>query len=121
MARRLLAQGHLVRGLVRSPEKGKALRELGDEIVIGDLRDRASLAQACQGVEQVLAAAHSILGRGPEASKFVDLQGHKDLIDAGKAAGVQHFVYASVYPAHGVFNSVPFFRQFELAQEMGYL
>ena len=28
LARRLLAQGYPVRGLVRSPEKGKALREL---------------------------------------------------------------------------------------------
>ena len=28
VARRLLAQGHSVRGLVRSPEKGEALREL---------------------------------------------------------------------------------------------
>ena len=110
VARRLLAQGHPVRGLVRSPEKGEALRELGAEIVIGDLRDPTSLARACQGAEQVLAAAHSILGRGPEASRFVDLQGHKDLINAAKAAGVQHFVYTSIYPAHGVFDAVPFFH-----------
>jgi uncharacterized protein YbjT (DUF2867 family) len=109
VARRLLAQGNSVRGLVRSPEKGEALRELGGEVVIGDLRDPASLARACEGAEQVVAAAHSLLGRGKNASRFVDLQGHKDLIDAAKAAGVEHFVYTSIYPCDG-FDCVPFVR-----------
>jgi len=109
VARRLLAQGHPVRALVRSPEKGEALRALGAEIIIGDLREPASLARACQGAEQVLAAAHSILGRGPDAPKCVDLQGHKDLIDAAQAVGVQHFVYTSIVPCNG-FDCVPFFR-----------
>jgi len=77
--------------------------------VIGDLRDPASLAWACEGAEQVVAAAHSLLGRGKDASKFVDLQGHKDLIDAAKAAGVEHFVYTSIYPCDG-FDCVPFVR-----------
>jgi len=109
VVRRLLAQGNPVRGLVRSPEKGEPPRELGAEVVIGDLRDPASLARACEGVDQVVAAAHSLLGRGKDASKFVDLQGHKDLIDAAKAAGVQHFVYTSIYPCDG-FDCVPFVR-----------
>jgi uncharacterized protein YbjT (DUF2867 family) len=109
VARRLLAQGHSVRGLVRSPEKGEALRELGGEVVLGDLRDPPSLTRACEGAEQVVAAAHSLLGRGNNASKFVDLQGHKDLIDAAKAAGVEHFVYTSIYPCDG-FDCVPFVR-----------
>ena len=109
VARRLLAQGQPVRALVRSPEKGADLRTQGAEIVLGDLRDPASLARACQGVAQVLAAAHSIMGRGPDAPRFVDLQGHKDLIDAARAAGVQHFVYTSIYPYRG-FDRVPFFR-----------
>ncbi|NIV30455.1 MAG: NmrA family NAD(P)-binding protein [Anaerolineae bacterium] len=109
VTRRLLAQGHPVRGLVRSPEKGEALRALGGEVVIGDLRDPPSLARACEGAEQVVAAAHSLMGRGKDASKFVDLQGHKDLIDAAKAAGVEHFVYTSIYPCDG-FDCVPFVR-----------
>ena len=77
--------------------------------MIGDLRDPPSLARACEGAEQVVAAAHSLLGRGKDASKFVDLQGHKDLIDAAKAAGVEHFVYTSIYPCDG-FDCVPFVR-----------
>jgi uncharacterized protein YbjT (DUF2867 family) len=109
VARRLLAQGYPVRALVRSPEKGEALRTLGAEIVIGDLREPASLSRACQDVEQVLAAAHSMLGRGSDAAKFVDLQGNKNLIHAAQAARVQHFVYTSIYPCSG-FDCVPYFR-----------
>ena len=109
VARRLLAQGHPVRALVRSPEKGDALRALGAEITIGDLREPVSLSRACQGAEQVLAAAHSLLGRGRDASKFVDLQGHMDLIDAARSAGVEYFIYTSIYPCDG-FDCVPFVR-----------
>lgn len=109
VTRRLLAQGQPVRALVRSPEKGEALRSLGAEIVIGDLREPGSLSRACQDAQQVVATAHSMLGRGPDAAKFVDLQGHEDLIDAAQAAGVEHFVYTSIYPCSG-FDCVPFFR-----------
>ena len=109
VALRLLAEGHPVRALVRSPEKGAALRRLGAEIVVGDLREPASLSRACQGAEQVVAAAHSMLGRGPDAAEFVDLQRHKDLIDEARGAGVEHFVYTSIYPCSDS-DCVPFFR-----------
>ena len=96
-ARRLLARGRPVRVMTRIPEKAAELQALGAQVVQGDLLDKASLAGACRGVEKVLAAAHSILGRGREASKFVDLAGHKDLIDAAQSAGVMHFVYTSIF------------------------
>jgi len=110
VGRRLLAKGQAVRALVRSPEKGEGLRRLGAEVVIGDLREPASLARACRGAEKVLAAAHSILGRGSEASKHVDLQGHKDLIDAARKEGVGHFVYTSAYKFGGVYHDNAFFQ-----------
>ena len=110
VARRLLGRGEKVRGLVRSREKGEGLRQLGAEVVIGDLRDRASLARACRGAEKVVAAAHSILGRGSEASKYVDLQGHKDLIDAARKEGVGQFVYTSAYKFGGVYEDNAFFQ-----------
>ncbi len=110
VARRLLAKGTTVRIMARTPEKAAELQKLGAEVVQGDLLDKASLAQACRGVEKVLAAAHSIMGRGREASKYVDLQGHKDLIDAAKAAGVAHFVYTSAYQSAPEYDMVPFFH-----------
>jgi uncharacterized protein YbjT (DUF2867 family) len=109
-ARRLLAKGTAVRIMTRSPEKAGKLQKLGAEIVRGDLLDRASLTRACRGVDKVLAAAHAIMGRGREASKYVDLQGHKDLIDATRAAGARHFVYTSVYHYGPEYDSIPFFQ-----------
>lgn len=101
--KRLLAKGYAVRAMTRTPVKATELEELGAEIVQGDLRDAGSLRRACEGVDQVLATAHSLLGRGKVASKYVDEAGHKQLIDAAKAAGVKHFVYTSasgVSPNH---------------------
>ena len=93
--------------MTRTLAKTEALRQLGAEVVQGDLCDVASLRRACAGVDTVLAAAHSLLGRGAEASYYVDDLGHKQLIDAAKAAGVQHFVYTSVHGT-GPDASVPF-------------
>ena len=52
-ARRLLAKGTAVRVMTRTPEKAAELQKLGAEVVQGDLLDKASLAQACRGVEKV--------------------------------------------------------------------
>jgi uncharacterized protein YbjT (DUF2867 family) len=109
-ARRLLAKGTAVRIMTRTPEKAAELQKLGAEVVQGNLLDNASLARACHGIEKVLAAAHSVMGRGRQASKFVDLQGHKDLIDTAKRAGVNHFVYTSAYQYNPTYDAVPFFH-----------
>jgi uncharacterized protein YbjT (DUF2867 family) len=109
-ARRLLANGQSVRIMTRTPEKGVDLQQAGAEVVQGDLLDKASLARACRGAGKVLASAHAIFGRGREASKYVDLQGHIDLIDAAQSAGVTHFVYASAYSFSPEHDLVPFFQ-----------
>ncbi len=95
VVRRLRAAGVPVRALCRHPERGADLAALGAEVVAGDLTDPASLQRACQGVQRVLAAAHGLLGRGRWRSEAVDDAGHRALIGAAQAAGVQRFVYAS--------------------------
>jgi NADH dehydrogenase len=106
----LLAAGEAVRVMTRSPESASALRDAGAEIVAGDLTDSQSLRQACAGAEQVVAAAHSLLGRGRYASTKVDLRGHCELIDAARSGGVRHFVYTSAYFADPAFDAIPFVR-----------
>jgi uncharacterized protein YbjT (DUF2867 family) len=96
VARRALQAGLPVRALSRQPEAGLAeLKSAGAEVVAGDLRDPESLRRACDGVTQVIASAHSIFGRGAERSALVDDKGHRDLIDAARAAGVTYFCYIS--------------------------
>lgn len=95
-AKLLLARGEQVRVLARTPTKADDLKQLGAEVTQGDLVDSSSLMRACQGVGRVLAAAHSLLGKGRYKSEYVDGAGHRVLIDAAKAAGVSHFVYTSI-------------------------
>jgi uncharacterized protein YbjT (DUF2867 family) len=96
--------------MTRTPEKATDLQQSGAEIMRGDLLNKASLVRACRGANQVLVSAHSIFGRGRVASKYVDLQGHIDLIDAAKGEGVQQFVYTSAYDFGAAHETVPFFQ-----------
>jgi uncharacterized protein YbjT (DUF2867 family) len=98
-ARQLLTTGHKIRGLTRNPDRAADMKELGAEIVQGDLIDRASLEKACKGVDAVFACAHQLMGTGKYKSEAVDGEGHRALIDAAKAAGVKHFVYTSAQHA----------------------
>jgi uncharacterized protein YbjT (DUF2867 family) len=96
VTKQLLSEGKQVRLLVRIPSKVEDLQQAGAEVIQGDLIDPPSLVRACQGVDRVLAAAHSLLGKGRYKSEAVDDTGHRALIDAAKAAGVVHFVYMSM-------------------------
>ena len=98
VCRELIAAGKAVRALVRSssdPAKVENLRQMGAEIVQGDLRDAASLRSACSGVSCVISTATSISSFAPD-NTFLDTDlGTRDLIDAAREAGVQQFIYIS--------------------------
>ena len=105
----LLTQGKSIRAMTRNPASLARYKQQGAEIVSGDLRDPTSLASACRGVEQVLAAAHALDGKGDNNPHTVDDLGNRHLIDAALAAGVKHFIFVSV---HGASPNSPleFFR-----------
>jgi uncharacterized protein YbjT (DUF2867 family) len=100
ICRRLTASGKAVRGLVRStsdPEKVARLKAMGVETVLGDLRDPASLAAACQGMETVITTATTTISMQPgDSIPVTDQQGQLDLVQAACQAGVRKFVYFSV-------------------------
>jgi uncharacterized protein YbjT (DUF2867 family) len=96
VAELLLAQGKAVRAMTRTPLNLAHLKQQGAEVVSGDLRNAASLLSACQGVEQVVAAAHALVGKGDNNPQTVDDAGNRQLIDAAKATGVKHFIFVSV-------------------------
>ena len=109
ITRQLLAQGKPVRILIRqnSPSvalapqgmatAAQALLDAGAQPVAGDLKDRASLAAACVGIDTVITTANAAMRAGEVTFDSVDLQGTKNLIDAAKAAGVRHFIYTSTF------------------------
>ena len=121
ITRRLLEQGKEVRILVRhnSPseqlaKEGRAtsaeeLIEAGAESVYGDLRDRASLDAALGGIETVISTANSVGRGGEDNPQSVDLEGNRNLIEAAREAGVEHFVFVSTLGADPD-HPVPFMR-----------
>lgn len=108
-AKQLLAAGHAVRVMTRTPDKARDLAALDAEVIRGDLTDLASLANACAGAHAVLATAHALQDMSRHRSEQVDDAGHRALIDAAKAANVERFVYISVIGASPD-NPIDFFR-----------
>jgi uncharacterized protein YbjT (DUF2867 family) len=121
ITRRLLEQGKDVRILVRhnSPseqlaKEGRAtsaeeLIEAGAEPVYGDLRDRASLDAALEGIDTLISTANSVGRGGEDNPQSVDLEGNRNLIEAAREAGVEHFVFVSSLGADPD-HPVPFMR-----------
>ncbi|MBI5653150.1 MAG: SDR family oxidoreductase [Chloroflexi bacterium] len=101
ICRSLVGKGYLVRGLVRAtsnPEKVNALKALGIEVVVGDLREPALLASACAGVDAVITTVSSMpfsYVPGQNDLQSVDLDGATNLIAAAKEARVRHFIFMS--------------------------
>jgi len=96
-ARNLLRAGWNVRAMTRKPdgEAARALAALGAEIVRGDLDDPASLDAALQGAW----GAYAVQNTWEAGVEKEEEQGHR-FAKAAKAAGIQHYVYASVASAH---------------------
>jgi len=99
VCRELAAHGKPVAGMVRSGDdeaRLAPLREAGVELVEGDLKDAASLEQACQGRTAVVSTASSSLSQqSGDSIQSVDLDGQRRLIDAARSASVSTFVYIS--------------------------
>ncbi|WP_410632989.1 NmrA family NAD(P)-binding protein [Amycolatopsis sp. cmx-4-83] len=102
-ARALLKAGIPVRALVRDPARAQAIRELGAELVVGDLHDPDSLRSAVKGVRGVFSVQMPDLADLDGDAEWV--QG-RNLVDAAREAGVPQFVHTSVSGA-GQHRSVP--------------
>ena len=93
--------GKEVKALVRntsSPEKVKILKELGAEVVTGDLKDLQSLEAAFRGADAVISTATSTASRQPgDNIETVDQQGQLNVIEAALHTGVKKFVFISLY------------------------
>jgi uncharacterized protein YbjT (DUF2867 family) len=94
------------RGLATSAEE---LIEAGAQPVHGELRDRASLDAAVEGVKTVITTANSAMRGGADNPQSVDLEGNRNLIEAARDASVEHFIFVSLLGADP-HNPVPFVR-----------
>lgn len=105
VARLLRGRGDDVRALVRTPAKAQALRDLGCELVEGDLSDEAALVAACRGMNAVVhsAAVYEVgipAGRRDELVD-VNVRGTERVLGAALTAGLDRAVYVSTVAVFG--------------------
>jgi uncharacterized protein YbjT (DUF2867 family) len=92
-----------VRAVVRPSADAKKrafLEGVGATIVDADLKRRASLVAACEGVSTVFSTASSTRSRQPgDSIATVDEEGQLALVDAARKNGVERFVFVSFPPS----------------------
>ena len=108
IVRELLARGRPVRALIRDPAQRAGLEALGATTVLGNLRQPATLAAACEGVDVVISTA-SATRREDDTPENVDGAGTINLIDAARAAKARQFILVSTIGASAD-SPVPVFR-----------
>jgi nucleoside-diphosphate-sugar epimerase len=102
LAARLCEEGRAVRCLVRASSDTSLLRELGVEIVVGDLTDARSLAGALEGCGGVLHCAALVSDWATVAEiSAVNVAGTRELLKASAAASVRRFVHLSTTDVYG--------------------
>ena len=107
VCRQLVAANKNVCALVRktaAPEKTGALRQLGVQLVEGDLKDRSSIRKALTGISTVISTASSTFSRQDgDSIQSVDNEGQANLVDEAIAAGVTQYIYISFPSMEGEF------------------
>jgi nucleoside-diphosphate-sugar epimerase len=102
---RLLQQAEPVRILARDPVRAEPLAKLGAEVVIGDLRETATLDSALKGADAVVHLGAAFRGVSDEEAVTINHNATVELARAALRAGVARFVYAGttlIYgPGHG--------------------
>jgi nucleoside-diphosphate-sugar epimerase len=105
VARRLRERGDEVVALVRSPAKAAELRELGCELVEGDLSSGDAIGRGVAGCDAVfhVAAVYKVGIPDSEraAMRDANVGGTERVLDAAVAAGVQRIVYVSTVGVFG--------------------
>jgi dihydroflavonol-4-reductase len=97
VARIARERGFDVRVVIRKTSSRQNLEGLDAEVVIGDMRDEASMRAAMKGVRYLLhvAADYRIWARDPGEIERANLEGTEATMRAALAEGVERIVYTS--------------------------
>ena len=95
LIRRLRQEGLPVRTLARHPDRAQPLKDLGVEVVLGDISEKVSLEKAAEGIERVIHLV-GIMQEIPGVTfRGVHVEGTRNVIEAARKAGVRHFFHQS--------------------------
>jgi dihydroflavonol-4-reductase len=97
LARKLAAEGTVVRALVRSGSQRFHLDGLDLEFIEGDMRDARAVRTAMAGVKHVfhVAADYRLWARDPNEIYDANVEGTRTIMREAKLAGVERIVYTS--------------------------
>lgn len=105
LCRRLRAEGHEVRALVRATSSRKSLEllsEIGVATFVGDLRDRYSMREGMSGADWVIhAAAELDLQASDEGMAAANVEGSENVASLASKLGVGRFLSISSMAAWG--------------------
>ena len=98
---RLAARGVELRLMLRRSSETDRLEAIEYERVNVDLREPASLVEACEGVEAIVHLAAQTLAPTESQYQTINALGTANLVHAARKAGVRRFVYISSLAAQG--------------------
>ncbi|MEH2271774.1 MAG: NAD(P)H-binding protein [Nostoc sp.] len=105
----LIARNIPVIALVRDIEKARGILSPEAELVVGDVLQPESLAAALGDSTVVLVATGAKPSFDPTGPYKVDFEGTKNLVDAAKAKGIEHFVLVSSLCTSQLFHPLNLF------------
>lgn len=100
----LIKQGYQVKALVRKESNRENIEGLDIEVVVGDLRDKASLIRALDGCEVLfhVAASYTFWAPDPRDIYETNVKGTENILEAALARGMKKVVYTSTESTIGI-------------------
>ncbi|GHT88762.1 epimerase [Alphaproteobacteria bacterium] len=98
-----------VRAMVRDLEQARAVLPDSAQLVVGDVLKPESLKEAIGDSTVVLCATGAKPSFDPTSPYKVDYEGTKNLVDAAKTKGIEHFVFVSSMCASKLFHPLNLF------------
>ncbi len=97
VARAAIERGFAVRVLVRATSPRRNVESLDAQVVVGDMRDEASMRNALRGVRYLfhVAADYRLWAPDPNEIERANLEGAEATMRAALAEGVERIVYTS--------------------------
>ncbi|MGA7935315.1 MAG: SDR family oxidoreductase [Kovacikia sp.] len=105
----LVKRGVPVRALVRDRATAATILPPEVELVVGDVLQPSSLGEAIADCTVLLCATGAAPSFNPLGPYQIDYEGTKNLVDAAKLKGIEHFVFVSSLAVSQIFHPLNLF------------
>ncbi len=95
IVRQAIEKDLAVKALVRDLDQAKSILPFSAELILGDVLKPATFEPHLADCDVLLCATGATPSLDPTGPYQVDYQGTKNLVDAAKANGIQHFILVS--------------------------